>query len=222
LVTLLPIEGGAVIAEAIPATTPDARLLVDEQPNWSCSAESSYLPSISVEANRSPRGKGAWTILWCAVRAPILAIIDGNAGPRRAVEGVWPGAAVQRCCVHKLRNLERKAPKHAFDDIRDDFHRIVSASTHDAARAAYAIFERTWGKRCPGVVTSLREGGDELLTFFRFPKVQRKTLRTTNTIEAPRRIPPAREDARLAAERGRRRRAALQPRGERANQVAEN
>jgi transposase-like protein len=51
------------------------------------------------------------------------------------------------------------------------------------ARAAYAAFERTWAKRCPGVVTSLREGGDELLTFFRFPKVQWKTLRTTNTIE---------------------------------------
>ena len=30
---------------------------------------------------------------------------------------------------------------------------------------------------------SLREGGDELLTFFTFPKGQWKTLRTTNTIE---------------------------------------
>jgi transposase-like protein len=33
------------------------------------------------------------------------------------------------------------------------------------------------------VVTSLREGGGELLTFFTFPKAQWKTLRTTNTIE---------------------------------------
>jgi hypothetical protein len=32
-------------------------------------------------------------------------------------------------------------------------------------------------------VTSLREGSDELLTFFSFPKMQWKTLRTTNTIE---------------------------------------
>jgi len=31
-------------------------------------------------------------------------------------------------------------------------------------------------------MTSLREGGDELLTFLRFPKAQWKTLRT-NTIE---------------------------------------
>ena len=33
------------------------------------------------------------------------------------------------------------------------------------------------------MVTSLREGGEKLLTFFRFPKEQWKTLRTTNTIE---------------------------------------
>jgi putative transposase len=117
------------------------------------------------------------------LRPPVLTIIDGNAGLRRAVGEVWPRAAVQRCWVHKLRNLERKAPKHALAEIRDDFHRIVYAANADAARTAYTAFERTWGKRCPSVVTSLREGGDELLTFFRFPKAQWKTLRTTNTIE---------------------------------------
>jgi putative transposase len=33
------------------------------------------------------------------------------------------------------------------------------------------------------VVRSLQEGGEELLTFFQFPKSQWKTLRTTNVIE---------------------------------------
>src|SRR5256712_661785 len=75
------------------------------------------------------------------VGAPVLAIIAGNAGLRRAVGEIWPRAAVQRCCVHKLRNVERKAPKHAFAEIRDDFHRIVYAASADAARAAYATFE---------------------------------------------------------------------------------
>ena len=113
-------------------------------------------------------------------RAPVLCIIDGNAGLRQAVDRVWPRAAVQRCGVHKLRNLERKAPKHALAEIRDDFHRIVYAGSGDAARAAFVAFERAWAKRCPGVVASLREGGEELLTF---PKGQWKTLRTTNVIE---------------------------------------
>jgi putative transposase len=115
--------------------------------------------------------------------APLLCIIDGNAGVRRAVGEVWARAAVQRCCVHKLRNLERKAPKHVLDELRADFHRIVYATSADAARAAWPAFERAWGKRCPGVVTSLQEGGAELLTFFSFPKAQWKTLRTTNSIE---------------------------------------
>jgi putative transposase len=113
----------------------------------------------------------------------VLTIIDGNAGLRRAVGEIWPRAAVQRCCVHKLRNLERKAPKHVLAEIRDDFHRIVYATSADGARAAYATFERTWAKRCLGVVTSLRDGGNELLAFFGFPKAHWKTLRTTNTIE---------------------------------------
>src|SRR6266851_10150966 len=91
------------------------------------------------------------------LRAPVLAIIDGNAGLRRAVGLVWLRTAVQRCCVHKLRNLTRKAPKHALDEIRDDFHRIVYAASADAARAAYTAFERAWSKRCQGVVTSLQE-----------------------------------------------------------------
>ena len=117
------------------------------------------------------------------LKAPLLCIIDGNPGLRRAVERVWPRAAVQRCCVHTLRNLERKAPKHALDDLREDFHRIVYAASGDAARTAYRQFERTWGTRCPGVVRSLQEGGDELLTFFSFPTAQWKTLRTTNVIE---------------------------------------
>jgi len=117
------------------------------------------------------------------LRTPLLCIIDGNPGLRRAVERIWPRAAVQRCCVHKLRNLERKAPKHALDDLREDFHRIVYATTGDAARRAYRQFERTWGKRCPSVVRSLQEGGEELLTFLSFPKAQWKTLRTTNVIE---------------------------------------
>jgi transposase-like protein len=117
------------------------------------------------------------------LRAPLLCIIDGNAGLRQAVGRAWPQAAVQRCAVHKLRNLERKAPKHALAELREDFHRIVYAPSGERARVAYTDFERKWSKRCPGVARSLAEGGEELLTFFSFPRAQWKTLRTTNAIE---------------------------------------
>ena len=82
----------------------------------------------------------------------MLCVVDGNAGLRRAVRLVWLRAAVQRCCVHKLRHIERKASKHALPEIRDDFYRIVYAASAEAARAAYIAFERTWAKRRSGVV----------------------------------------------------------------------
>ena len=117
------------------------------------------------------------------LRSPILCIIDGNAGLHGALEQVWPDAKIQRCTVHKLRNLERKAPQQSYEEIKDDYHAIVYAVSKKAADEAWKKFERKWSKRCPVVVASLNEGGSELLTFFDFPEKQWKTLRTTNVIE---------------------------------------
>lgn len=117
------------------------------------------------------------------VTAPELVIIDGNPGLRRAVAQCWPRAAVQRCVVHKLRNLEAHAPKRSHDEVRADFRAITTADSLRAARAAYTRFVRRWQTRAPGLVRSLTEAGDELLTFYRFPKSQWKCLRTTNAIE---------------------------------------
>jgi transposase-like protein len=132
-----------------------------------------YLDGFALRVRSGGKVVSAWKgclddLVARGLRAPVPYIIDGNTGLRRAVGEIWPRAAVQRCCVHKLRNLERKAPKHALAEIRDHFHRITYVASADAAHSAYVAFERTWGKRCPGVMNSLREGGDEVLTFFSF------------------------------------------------------
>ncbi len=50
----------------------------------------------------------------------------GGRGLSRAdVAPVAPGRLRQPCSAAALRNLERKAPKHALAEVRDDFHRIV-------------------------------------------------------------------------------------------------
>lgn len=117
------------------------------------------------------------------LRRPQLCVIDGSPGLRAAVETSWPGMSVQRCTVHKLRNLERHAPRHAHEEIRADYHRIVYAESAVLARQAYRAFLTTWEKRAPKVADSLREAGEELLTFYRLPPSQWKSARTTNTIE---------------------------------------
>lgn len=117
------------------------------------------------------------------LRRPRLCVIDGNPGLRAAVEATWPSVAVQRCTVHKLRNLARHAPKHAIEEIRTDYREIVYAETLSAAQHAYRAFVRKWHLQAPKVVESLQEAGEELLTFYRFPASQWKSLRTTNGIE---------------------------------------
>ena len=117
------------------------------------------------------------------LRRPELVIADGGDGLLKAIEEVWPGMQVQRCTVHKLRNLFEYAPKHAHEEVKEDYHRIVYAKDLQAARSAREYFLRKWEKRCPGVAKSLQEAGEDLLTFFKFPEAQWKSLRSTNVIE---------------------------------------
>jgi transposase-like protein len=117
------------------------------------------------------------------LKAPLLAIVDGNKGLRSALGKNWPATLVQRCTVHKLRNLERYAPRHAMEEIKSDYHKIVYAESLDQANKAQRDFISKWKKLAPKVVVSLEEAGEELLTFYRFPKSQWKVLRTTNAIE---------------------------------------
>jgi transposase-like protein len=118
------------------------------------------------------------------LRPPMLCIVDGSPGLGQALGAVWRDVAVQRCMVHKLRNLLAKAPQHAHDALRDDFHAIMYAESAAAAEAAYQRFVARWAKRCQRVVESLEEAGAELLTVFRLtPAAQWKCLRSTNVIE---------------------------------------
>ena len=117
------------------------------------------------------------------LQRPSLVIIDGSKGLRAAVERNWPGVLVQRCSVHKLRNLERHTPRHALEQVKTDYHAIVNAKSLEEAKKAYREFVVKWKKLLPKVVASLEEAGEELLTFYRFPPSQWKSLRTTNTIE---------------------------------------
>ncbi len=69
-------------------------------------------------------------------------------------------------------------PNYAHEVLRSGDRAIAcenlraGADSAPVARAVYAAFERKWTPRCPGVVRSLQEGGEELFTFLQFPKSQ--------------------------------------------------
>jgi putative transposase len=117
------------------------------------------------------------------ISAPVLAIIDGNPGLHAALEKQWPSIAIQRCTAHKLRNLTSKAPARLREELKEDYRRMIYGEDEAAVEKARTTFTRKWKLRCPPVIASFEEAGDELFTFTRFPKSQWKALRTTNALE---------------------------------------
>jgi transposase-like protein len=114
--------------------------------------------------------------------APLLVVIDGGAGLNKALAN-WKEVKVQRCVVHKLRNLQDHCPAHARAEMTRDYSKIVYARDGLAARESHDAFVKKWSALCPAVARSLEEAGAELLTFYEFPRSTWKSLRTTNALE---------------------------------------
>ncbi len=116
------------------------------------------------------------------LEAPVVMVSDGHAGLKRATAR-WPESKVQRCTWHKLQNLLQHCPRHARPELKRDYQAIVGSKDGLAGREARGKFLRKWGSLCAEVARSLEEAGEQLLTFFEFPKAMWKSLRTTNPIE---------------------------------------
>jgi transposase-like protein len=114
---------------------------------------------------------------------PRLAVVDGNPGLTSALRSHWPGIEIQRCTAHKLRNVQAKAPARLREELTEDYRRMIYGETVTAIEQARARFTKKWRLRCPAVVESLEEAGNELFTFLSFPASQWKALRTTNALE---------------------------------------
>jgi putative transposase len=118
-----------------------------------------------------------------SMKAPLLAIIDGNPGLEAALLKQWPKIDIQRCTAHKLRNLQSKAPARVQEELAEDYRRMIYADDPQTVEQQRQRFIKKWKLLCPAVIDSLNEAGDRLFTFAKFPRSQWKSLRTTNALE---------------------------------------
>jgi putative transposase len=118
---------------------------------------------------------------------PTLFVIDGGKGLRKALRDVFGDRAiVQRCQVHKLRNVRDHLPESRRMYVS---RQMRSAYQSDSGKVAkrQLVQLATWlesnGEH--SAAQSLREGLDETLTVLRLalPKTLRRTFSTTNAIE---------------------------------------
>jgi putative transposase len=118
---------------------------------------------------------------------PILCVIDGGKGIRKALRDVLGHLAViQRCTVHKRRNVREHLPKHRQNNIDRQIRDAYASKTADTARKRLRQVI-SWLARNgeESAAESLKEGLEETLTVIKLglPDILRKFFSTTNAIE---------------------------------------
>ena len=115
-----------------------------------------------------------------------LFIIDGSKALRKAIRRTFgKHTPIQRCQVHKGRNIMERLPKHLHASVRRTLRQAWELD--DAAKAEQLIrnLARRLEQVAPGVSATILEGMDELLTVVRLklPLQLRRSLACTNIIE---------------------------------------
>ena len=85
------------------------------------------------------------------LRRPEFLIVDGAPGLDKAIAVVWDGVPVQRCTVHKHRNLLAHAPERLHEEITADYTDMIYAATRQEIEVRRKAFIRKWRlKHQPG------------------------------------------------------------------------
>lgn len=121
------------------------------------------------------------------VDGPVLFVIDGGKGIRKALRDVFGDrAVVQRCQVHKMRNVLEHLPEVRRANVRRQMREAYkSRSAQVAKKQLLQLASWLEANGEDSAAASLREGLDESLTVLRLglPKTVCRTFSTTNAIE---------------------------------------
>ena len=116
-----------------------------------------------------------------------LFILDGAKALSRAVRNTFGDAAeIQRCQVHKGRNVIERLPKENHAAAKIALRQAWTLSDPAKAQRLLENLAKKYDDICPGAARSVREGMPEMLTLTRLglPDDLRKSLASTNIMES--------------------------------------
>lgn len=114
----------------------------------------------------------------------LIACVDGLKGFPEAIATIYPETEVQLCIIHQIRNSAKYVASKNQKAFMADLKSVYRAATKNAAEIALDELEIKWGKQYPVVIKSWRDKWDNLSVFFKYPEDIRKTIYTTNAVEA--------------------------------------
>lgn len=115
-----------------------------------------------------------------------LFILDGSKALRSSVLRVWgENALIQRCRVHKLRNVQAYVPEQTWPQAAARIRSAYAEPLYAKAKRSLESTARWLDTICPAAGASLREGLEETLTVVRLklPSRLRRSLSSTNMVE---------------------------------------
>ena len=121
-----------------------------------------------------------------APTVPRLFIVDGAKALSKAIRRTFgSAAAIQRCQIHKARNITERLPKEHHAATRRVLRQAWELDDADKAEKLIRNLARRLNQQWPGVAASILEGLDEILTVVRLklPKELRRSLACTNIAE---------------------------------------
>ena len=115
----------------------------------------------------------------------LLGLLDGSAALSKAMKLSFPGVVIQRCLVHKERNIRAKISKKFAGQLAAHFKELRFCRSSKEAESVVADLRKFLEKRSEQAVSSLDEAGDELTNFFKLGAAPAlyTTLLSTNCIE---------------------------------------
>jgi len=120
-------------------------------------------------------------------RRPTLFVLDGSKALHAAVTRSWgKNAVIQRCQVHKRRNVKAHVPEKHHAELDRRLSEAYHATVYATAKTSLEGTARWLERLNPDAASSLREGLEETLMVVKLgvSGVLRRTLATTNPIES--------------------------------------
>ncbi len=116
---------------------------------------------------------------------PLLAVLDGSDALRSTVKEFFPDAVVQRCLVHKERNIHAKLSRKHWGELARLFRRLRSVQGKQAAEEVVGELELFLQTKNVAALNSLREAGEDLTALHSLdvPSTLHRNLLSTNAIE---------------------------------------
>lgn len=117
----------------------------------------------------------------------LLAVIDGSKALRKALKDVFgQQVLVQRCQVHKMRNVMDYLPKHKRDWVKRKLKKAWTSETAEEAIRQLRSLATALRTQYKDAAASLREGLEKTVTILKLsiPGLLQRSLRSANTIES--------------------------------------